>query len=160
MADEHPARRKEAAVWMVAHTLIASAGRLALLRRAGTGRADGLWAPPGGRVEPGESPRDAAIREVHEELGLVLCAEAVHPLATLYFDDLHSGRGVNAIFCHVLEGATPALPVLAGVSDRSAWCDPDALPTPAVPWLHRCIGRWQRQDGGASSGWYGDSEVE
>ena len=30
----------------------------------------GLWLPPGGHVEPGEHPRDTAVREVAEELGL------------------------------------------------------------------------------------------
>lgn len=30
----------------------------------------GYWYPPGGRIEPGESPEDAARREVAEEIGL------------------------------------------------------------------------------------------
>jgi 8-oxo-dGTP diphosphatase len=30
----------------------------------------GLWLPPGGHVEPGEHPRDAARRECREELGI------------------------------------------------------------------------------------------
>jgi len=43
-------------------------GRLLLARHV----HDGLWATPGGGVEPGESPLEAAIREVGEETGLLV----------------------------------------------------------------------------------------
>jgi 8-oxo-dGTP pyrophosphatase MutT (NUDIX family) len=46
--------------------------RLATLRRHG-----GQWALPGGRLETGETPERAALREIHEEVGLDLGAEAV-----------------------------------------------------------------------------------
>lgn len=49
--------------------LVDDAGRLLVVRRANApGR--GLWSIPGGRVEPGEQPEDAAAREVLEETGL------------------------------------------------------------------------------------------
>ncbi|WP_222106425.1 NUDIX hydrolase [Catellatospora sichuanensis] len=34
-------------------------------------RKSGLWLPPGGHVEPGETPWQAAVRETAEELGIV-----------------------------------------------------------------------------------------
>jgi 8-oxo-dGTP pyrophosphatase MutT (NUDIX family) len=36
----------------------------------GDHRKSGLWLPPGGHVEDGEDPRQAVIREAHEELGI------------------------------------------------------------------------------------------
>ena len=51
---------------------------LLLTRRAARlNRHAGQWSLPGGRIDAGESPTDAALRELQEELGLVLDAGAV-----------------------------------------------------------------------------------
>jgi 8-oxo-dGTP diphosphatase len=48
-----------------------SGGSLLLIKR-GTPPGVGLWSLPGGRVEPGESDRQAVVREVAEETGLTV----------------------------------------------------------------------------------------
>ena len=45
---------------------------LLTLRAAGMRQHAGQWALPGGRVDAGESPEQAALRELHEEVGLTL----------------------------------------------------------------------------------------
>ncbi|HXQ28301.1 MAG TPA: NUDIX domain-containing protein [Gemmatimonadales bacterium] len=49
----------------------ATAWEVLALRRAGTGRCAGSWETVHGAIEPGETPTQAALREMREETGLV-----------------------------------------------------------------------------------------
>ncbi len=53
----------------VAVALLWRADRFLVAKRRPEGLLGGLWELPGGKVEPGESPEEAVVREVREELG-------------------------------------------------------------------------------------------
>src|SRR5262245_60483533 len=59
--------------------VIEEADRLLVIRRAEGIIAGGSWCFPGGGIEPRETPSEAIIREVKEELGL-----AVQPLQEIW----------------------------------------------------------------------------
>lgn len=55
-----------------------------LLERALKALEGGTWGVPAGKIEPGESPKEAAIRELFEETGIQVQPDRVHPVGTLY----------------------------------------------------------------------------
>ena len=59
-----------AAPQLVAAGILVRHGRVLLAQRAPGTHLAGLWEFPGGKVEPGESPEEALVREVREELGI------------------------------------------------------------------------------------------
>ena len=66
-------------VYAAAALLTDDRGRMLLARRPPGKAMAGLWEFPGGKVEPGERPRDALARELCEELGLRIPAAAFEP---------------------------------------------------------------------------------
>jgi 8-oxo-dGTP diphosphatase len=59
------------AIHVVAAAIRNSTGELLLARRPDHVHQGGLWEFPGGKVEPGETPEQALVRELHEELGIL-----------------------------------------------------------------------------------------
>ncbi|MGI9388485.1 MAG: 8-oxo-dGTP diphosphatase MutT [Boseongicola sp.] len=71
--------------------LIDSDGRLLIAQRPAGKSMAGLWEFPGGKVEPGETPETALIRELHEELGIDTWESCLAPLtfASHTYSDFH-----------------------------------------------------------------------
>lgn len=78
-------------VLVAAVALIDKDGRVLLAQRPEGKSLAGLWEFPGGKVEPGESPEIALIRELHEELGIDTWQSCLAPLtfASHSYDDFH-----------------------------------------------------------------------
>jgi 8-oxo-dGTP diphosphatase len=71
--------------------LIDPDGRVLLAQRPDGKSMAGLWEFPGGKVEAGETPEDALVRELHEELGIETWSSCLAPLtfASHTYDDFH-----------------------------------------------------------------------
>ena len=71
--------------------LIDAEGRILLAQRPEGKSLAGLWEFPGGKVEPGETPEAALIRELKEELGIDTWQSCLAPLtfASHSYDDFH-----------------------------------------------------------------------
>ncbi|SDD67075.1 8-oxo-dGTP diphosphatase MutT [Ruegeria marina] len=78
-------------VLVSAVALIDVDGRVLLAQRPEGKSMAGLWEFPGGKVEPGETPEQALIRELHEELGINTWASCLAPLtfASHSYPDFH-----------------------------------------------------------------------
>ncbi len=78
-------------VLVVACALIDADGRILLAQRPPGRSMAGLWEFPGGKLEPGERPEQALIRELAEELGITVAEPCLAPLtfASHAYEDFH-----------------------------------------------------------------------
>lgn len=81
--DDRPVSASEGGVRLLvvaACALVDVDGRILVQKRPEGKPMAGLWEFPGGKVEDGERPEDALIRELREELGLAVTAPCLAPL--------------------------------------------------------------------------------
>lgn len=108
--------------------LIDSDGRILLAQRPEGKSLAGLWEFPGGKVEVGESPEAALIRELHEELGIDTWSSCLAPLtfASHSYPDFHLLMPLFA--CRKWKG------IVSGREGQAlAWVRPDKLSDYKMP---------------------------
>jgi 8-oxo-dGTP diphosphatase len=78
-------------VLVAAVALIDADGRVLISKRPEGKQLGGLWEFPGGKVEAGERPEAALIRELKEELAIDVAESCLAPLtfASHAYDDFH-----------------------------------------------------------------------
>lgn len=112
---------EEIPTWLpvVAVALIDDRGRWLMHRRPAGKHHAGLWEFPGGKVEPGETPANALVREIGEELGIVLADGDLTP----------AGFAQN-------DGAEGQLPIVILLYTCRTWAGtPDPLEGGAIAWF-------------------------
>jgi 8-oxo-dGTP diphosphatase len=68
------------ALLVVAVALLDESGQVLMQKRRVGSIHGGLWEFPGGKLEPGESAQLAGVREISEELGLIIDPADLEPL--------------------------------------------------------------------------------
>jgi 8-oxo-dGTP diphosphatase len=109
-------------VLVAACALVDADGRVLLTERPAGKSMAGLWEFPGGKIEAGERPEETLIRELKEELGIVVREPCLAPLtfASHAYEDFHLLMPLYV--CRRWEGI-----VTPQEEQRLAWVRPNRL---------------------------------
>jgi 8-oxo-dGTP diphosphatase len=88
----------------------------------------GLWEFPGGKVEHGETPEQALVRELNEELGISINPASLSPVGFASEQLGHRHLILLLFSCHLWEGVPKPLD-----ADALLWISPSELSTLAMP---------------------------
>jgi len=109
-------------VLVAACALVDADGRVLIAQRPAGKPMAGLWEFPGGKIERGERPEQTLIRELKEELGIVVREDCLAPLtfASHAYPDFHLLMPLYV--CRRWEGT-----VSATEGQQLAWVRPNRL---------------------------------
>ncbi|WP_312687721.1 (deoxy)nucleoside triphosphate pyrophosphohydrolase [Brevundimonas nasdae] len=126
-------------VLVVAVALVDVDGRVLIAKRPEGKKLAGLWEFPGGKVEPGERPEAALIRELHEELGIDVNEACLAPFvfASHAYDSFH--LLMPLYLCRRWNGV-----VTAREHDALAWVKPSKLSDYPMPPADEPLVAWLR----------------
>lgn len=79
--------------------IIVKEGRFLIGHRLPTGEMASRWEFPGGKVDPGETPEEAILREFREEMGI-----EVRPLSRLATVEFENRGGPVSLHAYLVEG--------------------------------------------------------
>lgn len=127
-------------MWVAAVALVNKQGAVLVQQRDIAGSHAGLWEFPGGKLEPGEGPEYAAVRELREELGIIIANDDLRPVS-FASGAIERASGAQPLVillfaCERWEG----VPV-AHAATALEWSDPAALTSWAMPPLDYPLAR-------------------
>ncbi len=111
--------------------LVFEDGRVLVTQRKKGGHLAGSWEFPGGKVEPGEPPRDALVRELAEELGIEVTVGEIVDVAFHRYDD--AGKAVLLLFYEATRTAASSAPRALDVADFAWWPSSALVPSSFPP---------------------------
>lgn len=109
-------------LFVVACALIDVDGRILVTQRPEGKDHAGLWEFPGGKIDVGETPEHAIVRELYEELNLEPCERCVQPLTFTTHDDGSRAITLLLYLCRQWDGF---IKPMEGQSVK--WLYPDRL---------------------------------
>jgi 8-oxo-dGTP diphosphatase len=109
-------------VIVAACALLDAEGAVLIAKRPAGRPLAGLWEFPGGKVEAGEGPEDALIRELREELGIEIAAGDLTPLTFASYAYPEFRLLMPVYLCRRWLGD-----VAAHEGQELSWVRPDAL---------------------------------
>ena len=101
-------------------------GKRVFATARGYGNYKGWWEFPGGKVEPGESPEDALVREIREELDSEIGVDEY--ISTIEYDYPEFHLSMRCYWCSLISGD-----LVLKEADDARWLDAESIDS--VKWL-------------------------